>query len=159
MSNSEKEKYVNCKSLENHLRKVLLDESIIEQLEVSVPQRGLYYTDTKPKSVESKNVFTATVRKTDADYQVFMEHKAKKYVMETMPKVNILEARYLLPMVGGDIDGYYNISRLIVEDGKICLKLGDFVSLGDEWVNIFKNMRHGELITMSNVLQLYKNRV
>lgn len=145
--------------LENHLRRVLLDESIIEQLEVSVPQRGLYYTDTKPKSVESKNVFTATVRKTDADYQVFMEHKAKKYVMETMPKVNILEARYLLPMVGGDIDGYYNISRLIVEDGKICLKLGDFVSLGDEWVNIFKNMRHGELITMSNVLQLYKNRV
>ena len=35
--------------LENHLRRVLLDESIIEQLQDSVPQRGLYYTDTKPK--------------------------------------------------------------------------------------------------------------
>lgn len=144
--------------LENHLRKVLLDESIIEQLEVSVPQRGLYYTDTQPKSVESKNVFTVTVRKTDADYQTFLEHKAKKYVMETLPKVNILEAVYLLPMVGGDIDGYYKITRLTIEDGKMCLKLGEFVSLGNEWVNIFQNMRHGELITMNNVLKLYGQR-
>ena len=144
--------------LENHLRKVLLDESIIEQLEMSVPQRGLYYTDTQPKSVESKNVFTVTVRKTDADYQTFLEHKAKKYVMETLPKVNILEAVYLLPMVGGEIDGYYKITRLNIEDGKMCLKLGEFVSLGNEWVNIFQNMRHGELITMNNVLKLYGQR-
>ena len=144
--------------LENHLRKVLLDESIIEQLEMSVPQRGLYYTDTQPKSVESKNVFTVTVRKTDADYQTFLEHKAKKYVMETLPKVNILEAVYLLPMVGGDIDGYYKIIRLTIEDGKMCLKLGEFVSLGNEWVNIFQNMRHGELITMNNVSKLYGQR-
>lgn len=141
--------------LENHLHKVLLDESIIEQLEASVPQRGLYYTDTRPKSVESKNVFTVTVRKTDADYQTFIEHKAKKYVMETLPKVNILEAVYLLPMVGGDIDGYYIITRLTIEDGKMCLILGEFVSLGNERVNIFQNMRHGELITMNNVLKLY----
>lgn len=144
--------------LENHLRKVLLDESIIEQLEVSVPQRGLYYTDTQPKSVESKNVFTVTVRKTDADYQTFLEHKAKKYVMETLPKVNILEAVYLLPMVGGDIDGYYKITRLTIEDGKMCLKLGEFISLGNQWVNIFQNMRHGELITVNNVSKLYGQR-
>ena len=142
--------------LENHLRKVLLDESIIKQLEVSVPQRGLYYTDTMPKSVESKNVFTATVRKTDADYNIFFEHNAKKYVMETLPKVNILDARYLLPMIGGDIDGYYTISRLTIEDGKMCLKLGEYIPLGNEWINIFKYMRHGELITIDNVLFLYK---
>ena len=144
--------------LENHLRKVLLDESIIEQLEVSVPQRGLYYTDTQPESVESRNVFTVTVRKTDVDYQTFLEHKAKKYVMETLPKVNILDAVYLLPMVGGDIDGYYKITRLTIEDGKMCLKLGEFISLGNQWVNIFQNMRHGELITMNNVLKLYGQR-
>ena len=144
--------------LENHLRKVLLDESIIEQLEVSVPQRGLFYIDTQPKSVESRNVFTVTVRKTDVDYQTFLEHKAKKYVMETLPKVNILEAVYLLPMVGGDIDGYYKITRLTIEDGKMCLKLGEFISLGNQWVNIFQNMRHGELITMNNVSKLYGQR-
>lgn len=145
--------------LENHLRRVLLDESIIEQLEVSVPQRGLYYTDTKPKSVESKNVFTATVRKTDADYNTFFEHKAKKYIMETLPKVNILDARYLLPMVGGNIDGYYTISRLTIENNKMCLKLSEYIPLGNEWVNIFQNMRHGELITMNIVLKLYGQRL
>ena len=31
--------------LENHLRKVLLEDTILHQLEVSVPQRGLVYTD------------------------------------------------------------------------------------------------------------------
>ena len=122
---------------------------------MSVPQRGLYYTDTKPKSVESKNVFTVTVRKTDTDYQQFMEHKAKKYIIEKLPTVNILEAKYLLPMVGGDIDGYYKITRLTIEDGKMCLKLGKYISLGNRWVNIFQNMRHGELITMNNVIKLY----
>ena len=145
--------------LENHLRKVLLDESVIEQLEVSVPQRGLYYTDTKPKSVESKCVFTATVRKKDSDFQYFFEHKAKKYIMETLPKVNILDAKYLLPMVGGCIDGFYKISRLTIEDGKMCLKLGEFTSLGSQWTNIFDNMRHGELITMNNVFKLYDQKV
>ena len=99
-----------------------------------------------------------SVRKTDADYQTFLEHKAKKYVMETLPKVNILEAFYLLPMVGGDIDGYYKITRLTIEDGKMCLKLGEFISLGNQWVNIFQNMRHGELITMNNVSKRYGQR-
>ena len=141
--------------LENHLRKVLLDESIIEQLQDSVPQRGLYYTDTKPKSVESKNVYTVSVRVSDADYKSFQNHTAKKYIMETLPKVNILEARYLLPMVGGKIDGYYEIKGLTIEEGKMTFKLGDQFSLGTEWVNIYRNMRHGELITMDDVHKLY----
>ena len=144
--------------LENHLRKVLLDESIIEQLQDSVPQRGLYYTDTKPKSVESKNVFTVSVRVSDADYESFQSHSAKKYKMDTLPKVNVLEARYLLPMVGGKIDGYYEIKGLTIEDGKMTFKLGDLISLGAEWVNIYRNMRHGELIKMEDVHKLYATK-
>ena len=141
--------------LESHLRKVLLDESIIKQLEVSVPQRGLYYTDTKPKSVESKNVFTVTVRTTDADYQTFLDHKAKKYLLEVQPKVNILEAKFLLPMIAGKIDGYYTISKLTIEDGKMCLSLSDYIPIGNKWISIYKDMKHGELITINNVLKLY----
>lgn len=141
--------------LENHLRKVLLDESIIEQLQDSVPQRGLYYTDTKPKSVESKNVFTVSVREKDADFDIFRNHEAKKYVMEKLPKVNILESRFLLPMVKGEIDGYYEIKGLTIEDGKMSFKLGDFHSLGEGWSFIYDKMRHGELITMGDVHKLY----
>lgn len=145
--------------LENHLQKVLIDNSIIQQLEDSVPQRGLYYIDTKPVSVESKNVFTASVRKTDSDYDSFLEHKAKKYVMETLPKVNILGAKYFLPMVGGSIDSYYEIKGLTVEDGKMTFKLSDPIYLGDHMTNIYQYMRHGELITMDNVVKLYELRI
>lgn len=141
--------------LENHLRRVLLDESIIEQLQDSVPQRGLYYTDTKPKSVESMNVFTVSVRKKDADFNIFRNHEARKYVMEKLPKVNILESRFLLPMVKGEIDGYYEIKGLTIEDGKMSFKLGDFHSLGEGRSFIYGKMRHGELITMEVVNKLY----
>jgi len=145
--------------LEYHLRQVLVENTVIQQLKDSVPQRGLYYIDTKPTSVESKNVFTASVRKTDTDYNSFLEHKAKKYVMETLPKVNILGAKYLLPMVGGSIDAYYEIKGLTVEDGKMTFRLSEPIYLGEKWINIYQYMRHGELITMDNVVKLYELRI
>jgi hypothetical protein len=135
---------------------VLQDDSIIQQLEVSVPQRGLFYTDTKPRTVESKNIFTVSVRKTDADYQIFRENRAKRYVMETMPKVNILDAKFILPMVNGEISAYYKITGLTVEDGKMVFKLSTPTSLGDKWINIYRRMRHGELITYEQMMELYK---
>lgn len=145
--------------LENHLRKVLIDNTIIQQLKDSVPQRGLYYIDTKPDSVESRNVFTASVRKTDSDYNLFLEHQSRTYVMESMPKINFLGARYFLPMVGGAIDAYYEIKGLTVEDGKIAFKLSEPIYLGENWTNIYKYMRHGELITMETVVKLYEMRI
>lgn len=77
--------------------------------------------------------------------------------MEKIPTVNIMDAVFLLPMVGGEIDGYYKITGLNIEHGKLCFKLSEYTSLGDKWVNIYRNMRHGELISMSNVIKLYKD--
>lgn len=142
--------------LEYHLHKVLLDESVLEQLGTSVPQRGLYYTDTKPKSLESKNIFTAVVRESDEYYQKYAEHKATEYILEKEPIVNLLSAVYLLPMVKGKIDGYYRISRLTLQTGKICLRLVDYTPLGDRWIGIYQNMRPGELITRENMIRLYE---
>ena len=79
--------------------------------------------------------------------------------METLPKVNILGAQYLLPMVGGEIDSYYKINGLTIEDGKMAFKLGECIFLGNKWINIYQNMRHGELITMDNVVKLYELRI
>lgn len=141
--------------LKEFLQRVILDNSTYDQLKGSIPQRGLYYTDTKQQSLNSKRFFTASVRKSDADYNVFREHKAKQYVLEKQPAVNILNAVYLLPMVAGEIDGYYKITRLTVDNGRICLKLGKFFSIGDHWVNIYRDMRHGELITLQNINELY----
>lgn len=145
--------------LYDHLKDILLVKNITtEHVRRAIPQRGLFYTDTKPKDVESKNVLTALVRKNDLEYNDFFEHKAKKYIMEKMPKVNILEATYLLPMVGGHIDGYYKLKGLAIDDGKMCFKLGEFTSIGSEWKYIYRiKMQPGELITMNNVLKLYKD--
>ena len=75
--------------------------------------------------------------------------------MEKLAKVNILESRFLLPMVKGEIDGYYEIKGLTIEDGKMSFKLGDFHSLGEGRSFIYDKMRHGELITMEVVNKLY----
>ena len=145
--------------LKEHLTTILLYESKYEHIKNSIPQRGLYYVDTKPVLAENNNVFTVTVRKSDNDYDLFKSHSAKKYVMETLPKVNILGAQYLLPMVGGEIDSYYKINGLTIEDGKMAFKLGECIFLGNKWINIYQNMRHGELITMDNVVKLYELRI
>ena len=144
--------------LKEFLHRIILDNSTYEQLKGSIPQRGLYYTDTKQQALDSRRFFTATVRKRDENYDDFREHKAKQYIIEKQPSVNILDAVYLLPMVAGEIDGYYKITRLTVDDGRICLKLGEYTPLGDHWVNIYRNMRHGELITLQNVDDLYALR-
>lgn len=144
--------------LREHLVSILMDKSKYEHIKDAIPQRGLYYIDTKPISLESKNIFTVSVRKTDSDYDLFRSHMAKKYIMDTLPKVNILEAKFLLPMIGGEIDSYYKINGLTIEDGKMTFKLGECISLGEIWVNIYRNMRHGELITKDDMMRLYEFR-
>lgn len=142
--------------LEQHLRKVLLDESITEQLEVSVPQRGLYYTDTEQKGIESKCFLLAYVDEEDDSSKLFRTHEAKKYLLKGIPAENILGTKYLLPMVGGKIDGYYRIIQLTVEDGRMCLKLGEYLPLGNRWKAVYSGKeRDEELITQSEVDKLY----
>lgn len=142
--------------LKEHLKKILLYKSKYEHIKDSIPQRGLYYVDTKPISVETRNVYTVSVRKSDSDYSLFRSHSAKKYIMETLPKINILGAQYLLPMVNGEIDSYYKINGLTIEEGKMTFKLGKCIFLGGKWINIYKRMKHGELITMDDVVKLYE---
>ena len=51
------------------------------------------------------------------------------------------------------------IKGLTIEIGKMAFKLSEPISLGEQWINIYQWMRHGELITMENVLKLYEQRV
>lgn len=56
--------------LEDHLRRVLLDESILEQLEDSVPQRGLYYHHV-PKGDDA--VVVVKFGKSQASLQAYID--------------------------------------------------------------------------------------
>ena len=104
-----------------------------------------------------KNIFTGLVRNSDLYFEKYKEHKAKEYIIEKEPQVNILNAKYLLPMVGsgGQIDGYYRITNLKLREGKLVLKLGEFIPLGDKQVSIYQEMRPGELINLECVHRLY----
>ena len=59
-----------------------------------------------------KNVFTGLIRVKDEDYETFRTHQAQLYTMEKIPPTNLIEVKYFLPMVGGKIDGFYQIEKL-----------------------------------------------
>ncbi len=119
--------------------------------------------DKQSKS-ETKNILTGLVRKTDADYTDFYSHAAKSYTMEKIPtSINVMDIRYFLPMVGGDVDGYYKVEKVYfgTKNGMPCLKLNlsSFISLGNNRTPIYcVKMQPGELISYGLMVKLYEQR-
>ena len=75
-----------------------------------------------------------------------------------------MDIRYFLPMVGGDIDGYYKVGKVYfgTKNGRPCLKLNlsTFISLGEDRVPIYRiKMQPGELITYNLMMELYEQRI
>ena len=135
----------------------LMRKNAVEIVEQVIPQKGIYHS-IEPIPIQPKNILTGSVRATDTYLKDYLEHKAKEYLIEKVPSVNLLDAKYLLPMVKGCINGFYFIKRIKLsegEDKKIILCLGDFYSLGDKSVNIYSKMRPNELITKSEMSKLY----
>ena len=85
--------------------------------------------------------------------------------MEKIPtSINVMDIKYFLPMVGGNIDGYYKVEKVYFgsRDSKPCLKLNlsSFISLGDARVPIYRiKMQPGELITYGLMTDLYEQRI
>ena len=130
------------------------------------PQEVLPKTDDAilrllPANVTEKNVLTCLVRKGDSNYEVFENHVGKNYIMERIPNINLLCITYLLPMVGGCIDGYYDVNRMSIDvkDGVpvLRLRLGDYHALGSSRVQIYRTkMQPGELISLEQTMKLYE---
>ena len=105
------------------------------------------------------------VRRTDADYSDFDSHIAKTYTMEKIPtSINVLDIRYFLPMVGGEIDGYYKVEKVYLgtKNGNLCLKLNlsSFISLGSSRTPIYRiKMQPRELISNDLMVELYEQRI
>ena len=115
-----------------------------------------------PSGSEERNILTCMVRKTDEAFKTFAEHKGKTYIMEKIPSVNLMGIKYLLPMVGGMIDGYYDVLRIGIteKDGKPALRIriGEYHRLGEKWVQIYGiKMQPGELISLNYTLNMYNN--
>ncbi len=113
-----------------------------------------------PADSAERNVLTCLVRKVGDNFEAFAHHKGRNYVMERVPAINLMAVRYLLPMVGGSIDGYYDLERIAVEvgdDGKAHLRIrvGQYHELGPAWVPIYRSqMQPGELISLRDAARL-----
>ena len=122
------------------------------------------YTSNAIEPSTIRNVLTGVVRKADKDYSIFIEHQAGIYTMQKIPSVNIMDVEYFLPIVGGCIDGFYKVEKLYFATYKdngidypcLKLKLGDYINVGSEWVNIYSIMRPGEVISMDDIIRMYK---
>lgn len=133
--------------------------------ELHVEGIGNVGTLNKLPKPEVKDILTGLVRKIDADYADFLSHTAKTYTMERIPTaINVMNIRYFLPMVGGNIDGYYKVKKVYfgTKNGKPCLKLNlsTFISLGEDKVLIYRiKMQPGELISNGLMVKLYEQRI
>lgn len=113
-----------------------------------------------PSGSGEKNVLTCLVRKMDDNFKNFYERKGKIYTMERLPTINLMGVKYLLPMVAGMIDGYYEIERMAFVDHKgatgLRLRLGKYHNIGDQWVQIYRTkMQPGELISLDYTMKMY----
>lgn len=130
-----------------------------DPLEV-LPKVSTVGTGIMPTCAGEKNVLTCLVRKTDDNFKNYFEHNGKSYIMERIPTINLMGVKYLLPMVGGMIDGYYEIERMAFVDNKgvpgLRLRLGNYHNIGDKWVHIYRTkMQPGELISLDYTMKMY----
>lgn len=125
-----------------------------------LPEVSAVGTGVIPTDSSEKNVLTCLVRKMDDNFKNYFEHNGKSYTMERIPTINLMGIKYLLPMVGGMIDGYYEIERMAFVENKgvsgLRLRLGEYHNIGDKWVHIYRTkMQPGELISLDYTLKMY----
>ena len=161
LENADKYKSEN-ESLLSELRKHFFVEQCDlgkNPLEV-LPEVTASGSGSMPADAAEKNVLTCLVRKTDDNFKSYDEHNGKSYTMERIPTINLMGIKYLLPMVGGMIDGYYEIERMAFVDNKgvpgLRLRLGEYHHIGDKWVQIYRTkMQPGELISLDYTMKMY----
>lgn len=115
-----------------------------------------------PPNSNERNVLTGLVRRTDIEFSKFATHSAKTYTMERIPPINLLGIKWFLPMVGGYIDGYYDVEhlRIVTPDGHAALRLrlGEYHTIGNQWVQIYRSkMQPGECISLDKTIEMYEN--
>lgn len=110
------------------------------------------------QKVERKKagVYLGYVGKIDANLIDFEQHKAEYYKLQKVPKVNLLETRYLAPMVKGYVDGYYDVKGIGLDEGCLVLKLGGYTPFGERKANFYGKIQPTELQPMEYVRNLYK---
>lgn len=160
---------IECPSLEQHLRHIILDNNKEELLETSIPQRGLYYTEEPPANAI---VYVGFVRQNNPLYNEFLHNTAQMYYTgseDTKTDLDIQRIRYFMPIIKGRISGLYrvigvnaarksqkNMNNDNPNDGvRFFLLLDDFIQLGKPVKT--KNLLHNaDFMTLDEAKRIYE---
>ena len=110
--------------------------------EIEIKNRQDSYGDQRSSNHEGL-VFVAYVPKEERDK--YKNNDVKTYRSRSLPKGNIQEISYLVPMIDGYINGYYDVIGIAFsiseKDGKprVTFNLGDFHKLGDDLALVKRN--------------------
>lgn len=108
--------------------------------------------------LHTKCIITAVVTKGDKQFDKYNIGAATEYRMIKVPKVvNIMSIKYLMPMVGYKLRGYYEVTDIKFDSntGGVRFKFDKFFPLGDKEVNVAGDMKHGELQNLECIRKLY----
>ena len=160
---------VLCDLLEKHLKEILMENSVYEHVKDSVPQKGLYYTDVKPKK---GIVYVGYVNKDNPFIDDFLSCKAEMYYTggeDTKHDLDIQQIKYLMPIVKGKINGVYKVSAInaarkrdkainekTTNDGvRFFLMLDEFIPFGDD-VDVKNKLHNAEWMSLDMAKQKYE---
>lgn len=129
LPSTDENEIIQCDLLEKHLREILLEDSIYEHVNDSIPQKGLKYEPEK-----SGNVFVVIV-----DRELYNDEHHSKMSVEIPLDINngifkLDSIDYFMYVVENASEGYYSVksSRLRIKDGGLVLdlSLAEFHSIG-----------------------------
>lgn len=111
------------------------------------------------RSSQIVSALTVAINKGGPSYDFFSEHVARYYNIKDIPQhINMMNIKYLLPVVDGKIDGYYPVQGLNFLNKKdaIQFRLGTHVQFGDAWRKVSSTeIRIGSLVSIGECKKIY----
>ena len=147
---------VQCDLLEKHLREILLEDSVYEHVKDSIPQKGLVYEE------ENKgNVIVLNYKRDDYDLDPLCQNHRliTRYIplyIEQEGSKKMESFDYLIEMVEGMAEGYYEVSKinLKIKESQLVLAvdLSRYHSFKDGWRQIGK-YKDGNVFPFSSIAE------
>ena len=159
--------------LREHLKKVLLDNTAYEQIKDSIPQKGLHYTDEKPKD---KLVYVGSVLGNNPMLEDFKNNCAEMYYTgnsDTPHDLDLQAIKYFMPIIGGKIQGVYKVVAINAarksdkkkqndnpNDGvRFFLMLDEFIPFGEKALSCNNLLHNGNVLSLEEAREKYLQNI
>lgn len=160
---------VECGKLEEDLRRIILEATPSQQLQNSIPQKGLFYTEESPKDAI---VYVGYVKSSNPFFADFLANQAPMYYTggeDTRPNLDIQRIKYFMPIIKGKVSGIYKVTAINAarkseknanndntDDGvRFFLMLDEFISYG-EAVAVGQSLHNADWMSVEEAKARYE---